>query len=35
VCGSSNGGGIWENNTDYGKCALSNDPFVWEGVALS
>jgi predicted alpha-1,6-mannanase (GH76 family) len=28
------GGGIWENDTDYSKCALSNDPFVWEGVSL-
>ena len=28
------GGGIWEN-TGYGaKCALSNDPYVWEGVQL-
>jgi hypothetical protein len=29
------GGGIWENNMpSAGKQALSNDPFVWEGVAL-
>ena len=28
------GGGIWENLTYYSKCALSNDPFVWEGVSL-
>jgi len=31
---SNGGGGIWENLTDYSKCALSNDPFVWEGVSL-
>ena len=31
---SDGGGGIWENDTDYSKCALSNDPFVWEGVSL-
>ncbi len=31
---TSAGGGIWENDTDYSKCALSNDPFVWEGVSL-
>jgi predicted alpha-1,6-mannanase (GH76 family) len=31
---SAGGGGIWENDTDYSKCALSNDPFVWEGVSL-
>jgi len=28
------GGGIWENTYYQTKCALSNDPFVWEGVAL-
>jgi hypothetical protein len=29
------GGGIWENNMpSAGKQALSNDPFVWEGVAF-
>ena len=28
------GGGIWENTTYASKCALSNDPFVWEGVQL-
>jgi Ricin-type beta-trefoil lectin domain-like/Glycosyl hydrolase family 76 len=28
------GGGIWENTGDGSKCALSNDPFVWEGVQL-
>ncbi len=29
------GGGIWENTDKGSKCALSNDPFVFEGVALS
>jgi len=29
------GGGIWEERpNDTSKCALSNDPFVWEGVQL-
>lgn len=28
------GGGIWENTDKQVKCALSNDPFVWEGVGL-
>jgi len=28
------GGGIWENTGDQSKCALSNDPYVWEGVQL-
>ena len=28
------GGGIWENTDKQSKCALSNDPFVFEGVAL-
>jgi hypothetical protein len=28
-------GGIWENTDKHTKCALSNDPFVWEGVWLS
>jgi len=28
------GGGIWENTNYQSKCALSNDPFVWEGVQL-
>ena len=28
------GGGIYENSTKKGKEALSNDPFVWEGVWL-
>jgi Glycosyl hydrolase family 76/Ricin-type beta-trefoil lectin domain-like len=27
-------GGIWENNTDFSKCALSNDPMIWEGAEL-
>jgi hypothetical protein len=31
---STGNGGIWENNTDYSKCALSNDPMVWTGVSL-
>ena len=31
---SSLGGGIWENSTYMDKQALSNDPFVWEGVQL-
>lgn len=25
---SDGGGGIWENDTDYSKCALSNDPMI-------
>ncbi len=29
------GGGIWENTDKQSKCALSNDPFVFEGAALS
>ena len=28
------GGGIWENTDKQSKCALSNDPFVFEGVTL-
>ena len=28
------GGGIWENTDKQSKCALSNDPFVFEGVGL-
>jgi len=28
------GGGIWENTDKGSKCALSNDPFVFEGVQL-
>jgi len=28
------GGGIWENNTDYSKCALSNDPMISTAVQL-
>lgn len=28
------GGGIWENDTDYSKCALSNDPMISTGVGL-
>lgn len=28
------GGGIWENTDKQSKCALSNDPFVFEGVQL-
>ncbi|WP_372515872.1 RICIN domain-containing protein [Streptantibioticus silvisoli] len=28
------GGGIWENDTDYSKCALSNDPMISTGVEL-
>jgi hypothetical protein len=28
------GGGIWENTGDGSKCALSNNPYVWEGVQL-
>jgi hypothetical protein len=29
------GGGIWEERPqDISKCALSNDPFIWEGVDL-
>jgi hypothetical protein len=31
---SDGGGGIWENLTDYSKCALSNETFVWEEVSL-
>ena len=32
---SNNGGGLWEETPDdNSKCALSNDPFVWEGVEL-
>jgi hypothetical protein len=27
-------GGIWENNTKYSKCALSNSNYVYTGVAL-
>jgi hypothetical protein len=27
-------GGIWENNSEYSKCALSNSNFVYTGVAL-
>ena len=27
-------GGIWENNSKYSKCALSNSSFVYTGVAL-
>jgi hypothetical protein len=28
------GGGIWENDTHYSKCALSNDPMISTGVSL-
>ena len=28
------GGGIWENTDKQSKCALSNDPYVFEGVQL-
>jgi hypothetical protein len=28
------GGGIWENDTYYSKCALSNDPMISTGVGL-
>ncbi len=28
------GGGIWESTAHTGKCALSNDPYIFEGVAL-
>jgi hypothetical protein len=28
------GGGIWENTNYQSKCALSNDPYVFEGVQL-
>jgi hypothetical protein len=28
------GGGIWENTSYGSKCALSNDPFIWEGVQI-
>ncbi len=28
------GGGIWENTDKGSKCGLSNNPYVWEGVAL-
>ncbi len=31
---SFKGGGIWENTYKTEKCALSNDPFIFEGVAL-
>ena len=31
---TSDGGGIWENSDHFSKCALSNDNFAFEGVAL-
>ena len=31
---TTDGGGIWENDNKPSKCALSNDPFVFEGVEL-
>lgn len=34
---SSFGGGLWENTGDKtgsGKCSLSNNPYVWEGIGI-
>lgn len=31
---TAGGGGIWENDTDYSKCALSNDPMISTAVSL-